>query len=165
MSELTGAGLLKWDRRWLGLARHYASWSIDPSTAVGCVIARGKVEVSQGYNGFPTGIADTDERLQDREQRLALTLHAEHNAILRVGAALVRGASLYVWPFPPCHRCACDIVQAGIGRVVVPLVEDEEPVMYQRRLRWKESLELARGLFREAGIPLIGLSLDQETER
>nr|MBP8283311.1 hypothetical protein [Chromatiaceae bacterium] len=64
----------KWDRRWLGLARHYAGWSNDPSTQVGCVIARGKEQLSQGYNGFPAGIADSDARLADRDTRLALTL-------------------------------------------------------------------------------------------
>ena len=143
----------KWDRRWLDLAQFYAGWSLDPSTAVGCVIARGKRQITQGYNGLPTGIADTDARLQDRAMRLALTLHAEHNAILRVGAGKVRGASLYVWPFPPCHRCACDIVQAGIKRVVVPLHVD---VALQER--WRESLALSRELFAESNISLVGIT-------
>lgn len=142
----------KWDRRWLSLARFYAGWSIDPSTGVGCVIARNKSQITQGYNGLPTGIADTDERLQDRDMRLALTLHAEHNAILRAGAVKVRGSSLYVWPFPPCHRCACDIVQAGIKRVVVPL--DYDPAL---QARWRDSLDLCRELFAESHIALIGL--------
>ena len=140
----------KWDRRWLDLARFYAGWSIDPSTGVGCVIARGKRQITQGYNGLPTGIADTNARLQDRETRLALTLHAEHNAILRAGAAKVRKATLYVWPFPPCHRCACDIVQAGIKRVVVPLHVD--PALQER---WRESLTLSLELFAERRITLV----------
>ena len=142
----------KWDRRWLDLARFYAGWSIDPSTAVGCVIARGKRQITQGYNGLPAGISDSAERLHDRETRLALTLHAEHNAILRAGASKVRGASLYVWPFPPCHRCACDIVQAGIKRVVVPLHVDPD-----LRERWKEPLAISRELFAERKISLIGV--------
>ena len=145
----------KWDRRWLDLARFYAGWSLDPSTAVGCVIARGKRQITQGYNGLPSGIVDSDARLQDRTMRLALTLHAEHNAILRAGAAKVRGASLYVWPFPPCHRCACDIVQAGIKRVVVPLHVDAA-----LQERWRESLALSRELFAESRINLVGIPHD-----
>ena len=82
----------KWDRRWLDLARHYAGWSNDPSTQVGCVIARDKEQLSQGYNGFPAGIADTDARLADRDTRLALTLHAEHNALLRIETEAGHGA-------------------------------------------------------------------------
>ena len=76
-----------------------------------------------------------------------------HNAILRAGAAKVRGASLYVWPLPPCHRCACDIVQAGIKRVVVPLHVD---VALQER--WRESLALSRELFAESNISLVGIT-------
>lgn len=142
----------KWDRRWLGLARHYAGWSNDPSTQVGCVIARGKDQLSQGYNGFPTGIADTDERLADRDTKLALTIHAEQNSLLRIGARRAKGASLYVWPFPPCHACAAAIVQAGIKRVVIPL--EIEPELMER---WRESLAISRALFAECQISLIGI--------
>jgi len=145
----------KWDRRWLGLARHYAGWSNDPSTQVGCVIARGKEQLSQGYNGFPAGIADTDARLTDRDTRLALTLHAEHNALLRIGARRAKGASLYVWPFPPCHACAAAIVQAGIARVVIPLGADAELMD-----RWRSSLAISRELFSERRISLIGIPED-----
>lgn len=145
----------KWDRRWLDLARHYAGWSNDPSTQVGCVIARDKEQLSQGYNGFPAGIADTDARLADRDTRLALTLHAEQNSLLRIGARRAQGASLYVWPFPPCHACAAAIVQAGIARVVIPLGADADLMD-----RWRASLAISRELFAERNINLIGISQD-----
>lgn len=136
----------RWDKRWLGLARHYATWSIDPSTGVGAVIARGKEQISQGYNGLPAGIADTDERLNNRDLRLALTIHAEHNAILRAGAERCRDATLYVWPFQPCHRCAVDIIQAGISRVVTTV---PDMALWER---WKDSLDLSLALLEEAGV-------------
>lgn len=142
----------KWDRRWLYLARHYAAWSNDPSTAVGCVIARRKEQLSQGYNGFPSGIADTEARLLDRDTRLALTIHAEQNALLRIGARKAKGASLYVWPFPPCGDCAKLIAQSGISRVVMPLNTD--PALLER---WQASLAIARELFGEKGISLVGI--------
>ena len=66
--------------------------------------------------------------------------------------AKVRGATLYVWPLPPCHRCACDIVQAGIKRVVVPL-----EVAADLRERWRDALALSCDLFAEAGIHLVGI--------
>ncbi len=138
----------KWDRRWLGLARHYAGWSNDPSTQVGCVIARGKEQLSQGYNGFPAGIADSDARLADRDTRLALTLHAEHNALLRIGARRAKGASLYVWPMPPCAHCAARIIQVGIVRVVAPSPPREQAE------RWHQSLMLSSAVLREAGVSL-----------
>jgi dCMP deaminase len=50
--------LSKWDRRWLELAQHVSSWSKDPSTKVGSVIAQGKQLVSLGYNGFPASCED-----------------------------------------------------------------------------------------------------------
>ena len=55
-----------WDRRFMELAAFYARWSKDPSTQVGAVITRGKQQVSQGYNGFPAGVADLPERLANR---------------------------------------------------------------------------------------------------
>ena len=53
----------KWDRRFLALAEHVADWSKDPSTKTGAVIVRpDRTIASMGYNGFPRGMADTDDR-------------------------------------------------------------------------------------------------------
>lgn len=46
----------KWDIRFLKLAEHKTTWSKDPQTKVGCVIALGKQDKYYGYNGFPSGI-------------------------------------------------------------------------------------------------------------
>ena len=54
---------LKWDARFLDLAKHISDWSKDPSTKVGCVVVGEDREVrSTGFNGFPRGIKDTTER-------------------------------------------------------------------------------------------------------
>jgi len=56
-----------WDRKFMEMAVLVASWSKDPSTKVGCVIADSDhAQLSEGFNGFPRGIAD-DGRLQQRE--------------------------------------------------------------------------------------------------
>ena len=72
----------KWDGRYLALAEQVASWSKDPSTQVGAIAVNplGNV-VAQGYNGFPRGIADSDERYNDREKKYKYIVHAETNCI------------------------------------------------------------------------------------
>ena len=137
-----------WDRRWIELAQHYAGWSKDPSTAVGCVIASGKKQLGQGFNGFPPGIADNDQRLQDRDTRLALTIHAEINALACLSPGQGVGATLYVWPMPPCAHCAARIIQVGIVRVVAPSPPREQAE------RWHQSLMLSSEVLREAGVSL-----------
>ena len=63
----------KWDARVIELARHISGWSKDPSTKGGCVIIGEDREIrSTGFNGFPRGIADNLERLEDREQKYPL---------------------------------------------------------------------------------------------
>ena len=58
----------KWDVRFLELANHISSWSKDPSTKVGCVVVGADREIrSTGFNGFPRGIEDSEDRLADRE--------------------------------------------------------------------------------------------------
>ena len=73
----------KWDRRFMEMARLVASWSKDPSSKVGAVITRGKFVVSVGFNGFPQGVVDSEERLTNRELKYPMILHAEINAITK----------------------------------------------------------------------------------
>jgi len=108
-----------WDARLYALAEHVAGWSKDPSTKVGAVLAgRDRREIALGYNGFPPGIADTEERLLDRDTKYVLTQHAERN-VLDNARFDVRGGTLYV-TFAPCSECAKSIVSRGISRVVCP---------------------------------------------
>ena len=73
----------KWDKRFLDLAKHIATWSKDPSTQVGCVVVGPDREIrSTGFNGLPRGIEDTDERLNNREIKYPMICHAEENAIM-----------------------------------------------------------------------------------
>ena len=111
----------KWDGRFLSLATHISGWSKDPSTKVGCVVVGPDREIrSTGFNGFPRGIADTDERLSDRDLKYPLICHAEENAIMhaaRIGLALKDCTAYVTWP--PCTRCARSLIQAGISEVAV----------------------------------------------
>jgi dCMP deaminase len=130
-----------WDNRFLGLAEHVAQWSRDPSTKVGAVLVDNKRRIlSIGFNGFPRGVAD-DERLHDRDTKYEMVVHAEANTLL-FAAASVEGATAYVWPLPPCSRCAALLIQAGIARVVSPAPSE----------RWADNCGLAARLFDEAGV-------------
>ena len=92
----------KGNGRFLSLATHISDWSKDPSTKVGCVVVGPDREIrSTGFNGFPRGIADTDERLSDRDLKYPLICHAEENAIMhaaRIGLALKDCIAYVTWP-------------------------------------------------------------------
>ncbi len=109
----------KWDLRFMELAKHYAGWSKDPSTQIGAVVVDSlNRQLGQGYNGFPRGVNDDPERYANREEKYPLVVHAELNAILNCTLS-PRGATLYVYPLPPCPECTKAIIQSGIKRVVI----------------------------------------------
>ena len=147
----------RWDLHFLGLAVYHSNMSKDPSTRVGSVIVGPDREIlSAGFNGFPRGIADTAERLLDRETKLQLIVHAELNAILaaaRLGVR-IKGCTLYlaatddsgaVWGGPPCTRCTVEIIQAGIREIVAYPMKAVPS-------RWHDDLSVAKKLIDEVGI-------------
>ena len=92
--------LKKWDLRFLEMARNAASWSKDPSTKVGAIIVDDdKRVISVGYNGFPKGVRD-DERLDDRQEKYKIIVHAERNALLFANSN-VKNCHIYTYPFLP----------------------------------------------------------------
>lgn len=134
----------KWDANFLTLANTVSMFSKDPSTKVGAVIVDDdKRVISIGYNGFPKGIKD-DQRLENRELKYEMIVHAEANALLFANAP-VKGCTIYTWPFQPCSRCASLIIQAGIRRVVS--VENKDQ-------KWCENFQLAHDMMTEARIEI-----------
>ncbi len=136
----------KWIFRYMRLAEQVATWSKDPSTKVGAIIVgnRGQI-ISQGYNGFPRGVKDLEERYQDRPTKYKYVVHAEMNAILNAlynGSAVV-GATLYVHALPVCNECAKAIIQSGIAHVVMDTKINE---------RWEEAWAITKRMFDEAGV-------------
>ena len=137
----------KWDKRFLDLAKHISDWSKDPSTKVGCIVVGEDREIrSTGFNGFPRGIEDKIERLEDREQKYPMICHAEENAIMhaaRIGISL-KGTTAYV-TWPPCSRCTRSLIQAGVTEVIYPKELDIPE-------RWQKDFDIASGMMNEAGI-------------
>lgn len=147
----------KWDTRYLGLAQNVASWSKDPSRKVGAVAIGmfGQV-LSQGYNGFPRGIQDSEKRLNDRPTKYRYVVHAEMNAIYNAtfsGVSLA-GSTMYVHGLPICSECAKGLIQVGIARVVVPKQDVPD--------NWKESCEFTKTLFSEAKVQLDEIEISQD---
>lgn len=135
----------KWDLRFLSLAENVATWSKDPSTKVGCVIVREDLTVAGvGFNGFPRGMCDHDELLEDREVKNSRTIHAELNAVLNSPGSL-EGCTAYV-THPPCNNCGLVIIQSGISRVV-----SRNPSR-DFTLRWGDSVDKTKGFFAEVEI-------------
>jgi len=111
---------------------------------VGALIVKGKMIISDGYNGTPAGF----ENICEDEEGLtkAYVLHAEANAITKVAKSnnSSEDSTLYVTT-SPCMECSKLIIQSGIKRVV-----------YSDKYRKTEGLEL---LIR-AGIELVYIDLE-----
>lgn len=134
----------KWDRRFLELAKHVSTWSKDPSTKVGSVIVDDKRRViGLGYNGFPRGVTDNEERLNDRPTKYSMVAHAEVNAILNSNQNK-ENCTLYIWPLFSCNECAKVIIQSCMIIRVVSL--------YPQLGRWVPAYDVATILFKEARI-------------
>jgi dCMP deaminase len=145
-----------WDRRYLELAQLVASWSKDPSTHVGAVIVRPDLTIaSTGFNGFPRRMDDKAEWYEDREVKYSRIIHAEINALVHA-LERVAGYTLYTWPMLPCDRCAVQVIQAGIGRVVAPMPRTTLGLSVQERAlhRWQVQVDTSCNYFAECGIPV-----------
>ena len=131
----------KWDERYMEMAKLVSTWSKDPNRQVGAVITKRGFITGLGFNGFPRGIEDTKARLNDKELKNLIMVHAEVNAL---SAATWKGDTIYIYPLLPCTRCMGEIIQAGIKRVVtMPLREDS---------KWNQGLVLE--LANEAGVDI-----------
>jgi dCMP deaminase len=138
----------KWNNRFLKLAEEVSTWSLDPSTKVGCVIVRpDKTIASIGYNGFPRNVDDSAERYNDRELKYLMVKHAEENAVLFSKESLT-GYTAYV-THHPCANCTGTLVQKGITCIVTRKPTDAFAE------RFKKSFEASKIMIEEAGIKLI----------
>ena len=135
-------------QRYRDLAKEISTWSKDPSTQVGAVIiGKGDQVLTQGYNGFPRRIRDTEERWAERERKYELVVHAEMNAIYNASLTGVslKGSTLYVYGLPICNECAKGIIQVGIKKVIAT-----RPQIYNSQ--WDKSNKLAEAIFAEAEV-------------
>lgn len=138
-----------WDKKYIRLAREISSWSKDPSKQIGAVAIGEKGQVlAQGYNGFPRGIEDTDDRLNHRQTKYKYVVHAEMNCIYNAtyNGVSLNGSTMYIYGLPVCSECAKGLIQVGIKRVVSTPITDATPET------WVESTKLTKEIFEEAGV-------------
>jgi dCMP deaminase len=135
---------VKWDLRFLRLAREIASWSHDPSTQVGAVaVDKEHGIIATGYNGFSKKNLDRPEDYQNRNRKLMQMIHAEENLLLFAEKNRLKHCTLYTYPFIPCGTCAAKLLQVDIDRVVsLDGIPD----------RWLESFNCGREQFADAGV-------------
>ena len=141
----------KWYKRYLRLAAEVATWSKDPNTQVGAVVVGSKGQIlSQGYNGFPRGISDSNKRLTDRDVKLSLIVHAEMNAIFNAtySGVSLDGSTIFIHGLPACSECAKGIIQVGIRKVVV------SKQCIEARPHWNDSWNKSKAMFAEAGVAI-----------
>ncbi len=108
---------LKYDTAYLKMAFEWGKLSHCKRKQVGALIVKGRMIISDGFNGTPTGF---DNCCEDEEGITKWeVLHAEANAILKVASSTqsAKGATLYI-TLSPCTQCSKLIHQAGIQRVV-----------------------------------------------
>ena len=108
---------LKYDVAYLKMAKEWAKLSYCKRKQVGALIVKGKMIISDGYNGTPTGFENSCE--DDENYTKWYVLHAEANAILKVASSTqsCKGATLYI-TLSPCKECSKLIHQSGIKRLV-----------------------------------------------
>ena len=142
---IPGGNISKWNKRFLEIVEIMTNWSKDPSSQFAALIVRpDRSIVAYGVNNFPRGIEDSEERLSDRPVKYDLIVHAETNALLHAHEDLSE-CTMYVGSVP-CVRCAVNIIQSGISRVIcVPPTEDYLS-------RWGDSVDSTMILFNEAGV-------------
>ena len=134
------------DRRYLEMARIWAKNSYCRRRQVGALIVKGRMIISDGYNGTPSGFENQCE--DENNLTKPYVLHAEANAITKVAKSnnSSEDSTLYVTS-SPCMECSKLIIQSGIRRVV-----------YSNKYHNTDGLELLK----RAGIEIVYVDLEND---
>lgn len=115
----------KWDIMWIDQAQRFSEMSKDRSTKVGCVLVKGDMSLTQGWNGFPRGVDDDIDERHERPEKYKWTIHAELNSILnhaRYGGPGLIGSVAYMNYEPGiCSQCLACLAQVGITTIIGPV--------------------------------------------
>lgn len=144
-----------WDRRYLRVAKHVASWSKDPSTQCGAVLVRpNRTLASVGFNGFPKGMSDDPTLYGDRDKKYPRIIHSEWNAIRACKDSSLQDYTVYAWPMPPCDLCTAPLVQKGVSRSVCPHPSAE------KLERWRIPFDFAVGTWKAKNADITYMDMD-----
>lgn len=134
------------DTRYIQMAGIWAQNSYCKRRQVGALLVRGKMIISDGYNGTPSGFENVCE--DENNVTKPYVLHAEANAITKVAKShnSSQDSTLYVTS-SPCMECSKLIIQSGIRRVV-----------FSERYPKADGLELLK----RAGIELVYIDPEKD---
>lgn len=107
----------RYDTAYMRMAQEWAKLSYCKRKQVGALIVKGRMIISDGFNGAPSGF---DNCCEDKDGNTNwYVLHAEANAILKVASSTqsCKDSTLYI-TLSPCKECSKLIHQSGIKRVV-----------------------------------------------
>ena len=127
-----------------------AEKSKDCRTKIGAVLVRDNRVISTGYNGFPIGVNDLEERYLNREIKYSFIVHAEHNSILscaRFGVSSLN--SILYTNGIPCGECCKSIIQGGVTKIIV---HKQWPDMLSQK--WVDSTKVSKQMIEETGIEI-----------
>lgn len=127
-----------------------ATKSKDPSSKIGSVIVKDNRVISTGYNGFPIGVNDSNDRYTNRDTKYKFVVHAEHNSILtaaRFGISTL-GSTLYTNGLP-CNNCMKSIIQSGIQEIVIHSLWPE-----MKHGDWEDLSKISKTMMEESGLKL-----------
>lgn len=130
--------------------------SKDKSTKVGALIVKNDgTPLSWGYNGFPRGANDNDEKRHERPLKYLWTEHAERNAIYNAARSGIElaGSRLYVTTLISCPDCARAIIQAGIKTLFIQK-KALDPAN-QKGKDWLAEWEFTKGMLQECGVEIV----------
>lgn len=132
-------------------AKAYAeSHSHDPRTKVGALLLNKftKDVISQGYNKFPSGVVETEDRWQS-PMKYKFVQHAEVTAIINaVRNGVVISDSVAVVSLFPCTSCAGALIETGIRTIISLKPDIQNP-------RWGAEFNISLKMFEEVGTKLI----------
>lgn len=151
-----------WDVRFLKLIINETSnWSKDPSSKVSAIIVDEFNHVkTMSYNGFPRGIDDTLDRLNDRVTKYKLIQHAEMNAIsICAKLGIETDNCKIICTHFPCSTCTGAIINAGLKKIVTQTPIDG----YLQR--WNEDITISKMMIQEAGVELVTMDLNTIREQ
>jgi dCMP deaminase len=139
--------------KYLRLAEFQADlFSKDPNRKVAALVIDANYNIrSTGFNGFPRGFEEKNERWE-RPTKYDYVVHAEANSICtaaRNGTTL-SGCTLVSTMFP-CQDCAKLIIQAGITKIITRKPTNKES-------SWLHSFEKSKEMFGECGVKIVHLS-------
>ena len=146
------------DEDFLKEALRQSAFSRDPNTRVGAVIVSPFKHIrSMGFNRFPRRLAYTPERLQNRDLKNRLMVHAERAAITDAAkrGMAINGCTLYlaatddsglIWGGCPCLACTIEIIEGGIAEIV--------SFAPKAVSKWADDLMFAESIMAECRIPV-----------